>query len=630
MTTSPQTEKHNTWFSSLRWRLVLIFIASAVTPLVLSGSIIGWLGYTNQQQDSLRLQRQIAETIGSKVSAFMHQRENELVLLHEVSAIETLDPETQRDVLSNMLLHDQAYQELALLDATGQEQFRLSLSGVFVGDELRSRAGDEEFTFPMTSRETYYGPVYFDDTIREPLMTISVPLLDLRKGEVVCVLVAELRFKVIWDLLSELNLPSSESVYILDQTGKVIAHPNPSIVLSGTTIASPIEDGRTEGLSGQDVFLSRNILQFGDQVLAVVAERSAAEAMEVSTSSTGVTVGVIMITLVIVIFLVVGLTGQIIKPIQALAAAAQQVSQGYFRQRVQVSSRDEIYAMAEAFNRMSDQLEQMLADLNTEIESRKQAEQEVRDLNKELEERVTQRTAQLEAINQELGDFAYVVSHDLKAPLRAIRQLSDWLGTDYADAFDGRGQEMLDLLKQRSMRMHNLIDGILNYSRIGRTSEHPLPVDLNQLVDKVVDGLSPPEHIQVRVTCELPTLVREFTHLERIFQNLIDNAIRFMDKPAGEVTIGCSDEGEYWLFRVADNGPGIEEKYHEKVFQVFQTLAPRDEFESTGIGLALVKKIVERWGGRIWIESCNGEGCAVYFTINKGGVDEGEHAHSTG
>jgi len=232
-------------------------------------------------------------------------------------------------------------------------------------------------------------------------------------------------------------------------------------------------------------------------------------------------------------------------------------------------------------------------------------------------------TARLQEVNQELNDFAYVVSHDLKAPLRAVTQLAGWIAADYADALDEEGQEMMGLLIGRAKRMHNLIQGILEYSRIGRVKEREKEVDLNWLVQDTIEMLAPPENIQMTIKSALPTVMGEQTRLEQVFANLLGNAIKFMDKPVGYVIIDCADEGTHWLFSVADNGPGIEEKYYDKVFQMFQTLAPRDELESTGVGLALVKKIVESSGGSIWVESEVGKGSTFYFTFPKeGGKNE--------
>ncbi|MCD6560202.1 MAG: GHKL domain-containing protein [Deltaproteobacteria bacterium] len=257
--------------------------------------------------------------------------------------------------------------------------------------------------------------------------------------------------------------------------------------------------------------------------------------------------------------------------------------------------------------------------LKQEIENRKKAEGEIKKLNEELEKRVMERTAELEATNIELKDFAYVVSHDLKAPLRAVSQLSGWLGEDYGDVIDEDGQKLISLLTGRVKRMHNLIDGILQYSRIGRIKEEKRAVDLNMLVQEVRDLIDIPENIRVIIENDLPTITCEQTRIKQVFENLLDNAIKFMDKPVGEIRIGCSDKGTFWEFTVADNGPGIDEKYYKKIFQIFQTLSTRDQIESTGIGLSLVKKIIENSGGKLWIKSKISEGTTFFFTLPKNG-----------
>ena len=239
---------------------------------------------------------------------------------------------------------------------------------------------------------------------------------------------------------------------------------------------------------------------------------------------------------------------------------------------------------------------------------------------KRAEERQAQLLQEVKSVNKELKDFAYIVSHDLKAPLRGIKTLTDWLATDYADKLDENGKEQLNLLLNRVQRMHNLIDGVLKYSRVGRVKEEKVKVDLNGLVSEVIDMVAPPENIEITVENKLPVVECEQIRIMQVFQNLLSNAVKYMDKPKGQVRIGCVEEDSFWNFSISDNGPGIEEKYFEKIFQMFQTLTPRDEFESTGIGLTVVKKIIEMYGGRILVESEVGNGTTFFFTLPKGNL----------
>ena len=246
----------------------------------------------------------------------------------------------------------------------------------------------------------------------------------------------------------------------------------------------------------------------------------------------------------------------------------------------------------------------------------------VRDISvrKQAEARQAQLLQELEAANEELKNFAYVVSHDLKAPLRGIGSLADWLVSDYAGKLDAQGQEFLTLMKNRVIRMDALIDGVLEYSRVGRIKENRTAVDLNGLVDQVIQMLAPPPGITVVVDGPLPVVIVERTRVQQLFQNLIGNAIKHLDKPQGEVRVACADAGERWTFSVTDNGPGIEARHHERIFQLFQTLTPRDRKESTGVGLALVKKIVGMYGGQVWVESQPGQGSTFFFTLPKAGT----------
>ena len=221
----------------------------------------------------------------------------------------------------------------------------------------------------------------------------------------------------------------------------------------------------------------------------------------------------------------------------------------------------------------------------------------------------------LDFANRELKDFAYIVSHDLKAPLRAIGSLTNWLWEDYADKLGDEGKEQLDLLTGRVKRMNGLIDGILSYSRAGKINEEKSEVDLNDTLREVLETIAPPENITVSISDELPRINCEKTRIFQVFQNLVSNGVKYMDKPGGEIKIGYNRDEMNMVFSVSDNGPGIEEKFFEKIFTIFQTLNARDDVEGTGVGLSLVKKIVEMYDGKVWIESEHGKGSTFYFSL---------------
>ena len=317
-------------------------------------------------------------------------------------------------------------------------------------------------------------------------------------------------------------------------------------------------------------------------------------------------------------------------PILSLAEVAKVVSeQKDYSARAPKQSDDEVGLFIDAFNDMLEQIQLRdfeLVEAKEQLEVRvEQRTAELTNANEQLTEEVAERKKaeerkaelliELEKINKELKDFAYIVSHDLKAPLRGIMTLANWISTDYADKLDEDGKEQVSLLVSRVDRMHNLIDGILQYSRVGRVQEEKVQVNLQELVPDIIDMIAPPENIAINIENELPIVTSEKTRITQVFQNLLSNAIKYMDKPQGQITVSCAEEIGLWKFSVADNGPGIEEKHFEKIFQMFQTLSPKDEFESTGVGLTVVQKIVEMYGGRIWVESKLGEGSAFHFTL---------------
>ena len=222
-----------------------------------------------------------------------------------------------------------------------------------------------------------------------------------------------------------------------------------------------------------------------------------------------------------------------------------------------------------------------------------------------------------EAMIKELESFAYIISHDLKTPLRGIASLADWLVTDYKDKLDDTGKEYLDLLKGRVVRLEALIDGVLEYSRAGRTDVEITKVEFEVLVKEAIELVAPKPNVKIHVDTQLPILQASKVAMMQVFTNLIGNAIMHNDKENIEINIGSIEKESEWWFYIKDNGPGIEEEFQEKVFKIFQTLKTKDEMNSTGIGLAVVKKIIDNSGGRIWIESKAGEGCTFFFALKK-------------
>lgn len=221
----------------------------------------------------------------------------------------------------------------------------------------------------------------------------------------------------------------------------------------------------------------------------------------------------------------------------------------------------------------------------------------------------------LEKQNQALNEYAHVVSHDLKAPLRSIDTLINWFKEDNADLLSEDNKKSLDLILSSVEKMDSLIKGILNYSTIDNEEINDQIIDLNYSIDEIIRTIPIPKHIELTLKNEMPKVFGNDFRFKQLFQNLIQNAIKYNDKQKGFVEIGCIEKEKEFEFYVKDNGIGIKERYQAKIFVLFSKLENTDQ--SSGIGLSIVKKIIDLYGGKIWLTSKVGTGTTFYFTLPK-------------
>jgi signal transduction histidine kinase len=245
-------------------------------------------------------------------------------------------------------------------------------------------------------------------------------------------------------------------------------------------------------------------------------------------------------------------------------------------------------------------------EVTVQVLARQQAEQRAEEL--------ARLSRELERSNRELDQFAYVASHDLKAPLRGIANLTEWIEEDLGDLVTGESRQHMQLLRGRVHRMEALIDGILAYSRAGRIQDKPQRVAVDALLTESIELLAPPSGTEIVVGAGMPTIETERVPLQQVFMNLIGNAIKYNRRPGARVEVAVEQQEHHYRFSVSDNGPGIAPQFRDRIWQIFQTLAPRDKVEGTGIGLSVVRKIVEARGGQTWLESDVGKGTTFYFT----------------
>jgi signal transduction histidine kinase len=370
-------------FNSLRNRLSLFFISLAIIPVITVSVILAQRSFTTLEKQALDSQRQTADGLGTEIDTFVREREDELRLVSDVNALATLDTRDQRVVLNNLLAHQQLYLELALLDSQGQEQIRLSRLQVFGQNDLVSRAPNPEFVEAMQGND-YFSPIYLGEAEREPLITIALPVFAPFSEDVRYVLVADFRFRTVWDLIAARNLGSEDDLYVLNAAGQVIAHRDPAVVFAGTTMHLPAKDGRAEGLSGQDVIFARDTVQFGNEQLTVVAEESVSKALALAYNVLYVAGVVTAGALVIAVILVFLTVRRVVRPIERLSRVAREIQGGNLALRAEVTTQDEIGELAQSFNGMTARLNEFIETLEDRVTARTRDLQLAADVSKQI------------------------------------------------------------------------------------------------------------------------------------------------------------------------------------------------------------------------------------------------------
>lgn len=300
--------------------------------------------------------------------------------------------------------------------------------------------------------------------------------------------------------------------------------------------------------------------------------------------SLGLTLFSITIALILSFYIIRIITGRISRMVNL----ADEISKGNFK-TIGDNKNDELKKLSESLNKMSQTLDKNFKELTKK--------------------------------NKELDQFAYVVSHDLKAPLRGIANITQWMEEDLEKEITPEVKKNLDLIKGRTIRLENMINGLLEYARIGKIKKGFEKVDIGNMLKELVELLVPSTFF-VNIEAGMPVLITEKLHIEQVFSNLISNAVKYNNKTTGNISIRSDELDNYYKFTITDNGPGIQSEYYDKIFMIFQTLQERDAFESTGVGLAIVKKIIEDQKATISVESELGKGTTFKFTWPKNPVTE--------
>ncbi len=392
---------------SLRLQLTLSMVLLAVLPLLAIGHSTATRTLDIERQQAIILQQEIAQRVATQVETYIFARENDMRLLIDVQGLPDLEIAQQKALLRSLSNSQDVYSELILMDSEGQTIVFESPTRLSVEGEARSYAFNSIFSIPRGTGQTYYSPVQISAESGEPFMTIAIPFYDLQTGDFDGVLAANFRFQPMWTLMADIRNDIAGFVYVVDDTNRVVAHPNRSVVLQGTTTALPDGDGFVIGLGGEEVVQAKEFIALGygaglqPQGLYIVAEVPESVALALASSTVASAANLIIITAVIAGLVGLGLALRITRPIGNLAATAKAISSGDLSRQVTVDRKDEIGTLASAFNSMTAQLRTLITGLEQRVAARTQ------DLN--LAAEIGQQVSQLRDLDELLPQAVQLV-----------------------------------------------------------------------------------------------------------------------------------------------------------------------------------------------------------------------------
>ena len=626
---------------SIRSKLTIIFLAIASIPLLL----VSALTYTNfkssleanrfaQLKDlsvfrADRIQDYFADLKANMEIAqgFYNIKQNHPIMIRLAGHPKTLEFITAQKMLSGQLREMQSVSnmtDIMLADPRGLIVYS-NRPDHYLKD--LSRGNDaERSAFTHGKAGVYFSDIYFDSAEDKRFeMLIAAPSNDF-SGAFIGTIVFEVDMTPVYKLIQDnTGLGSTGEVLIGKKTGNRVEFLNPlrhepkATLVRKATIGDassyPIQQA-VQGKSGSGISIDYR----GKKVIAawqyipsmdwgLVAKIDAKEAFADVTNLRNLALMILAIVIALSAVMAFSMAQSISGPIKRLSEGAAEIGSGNLDLKLGTDQKDEIGRLSRSFDKMTHDLKSITAsrdDLNKEIDERKKAETAL-----------IKATEELARSNKDLEQFAYVASHDLQEPLRAVAGFMGLLKKQYVNKLDEAAKEYIDFAVEGAERMQRLIDDLLSYSRVGTRGKKFTMFPMKEAFDNAIKNLKIAigEANAVVTGGDMPEVYGDASQMTQLLQNLIGNAIKFHGPKRPEITVTAARKDGQWEICVADNGIGIEPQYFERIFLIFQRLHGRSQYKGTGIGLAVCKRIVERHGGAIWVESKPDEGAKFYFTI---------------
>ncbi len=590
----------------LTTKLTLLFVLLTTLPL----SLLGYLAFTNGQrtihQNTVNLLVSINNLKKANFIDWIENKKDRLSLFAKRPLIVDFSR-----ILTSYGNENTAEWEIASRKVI-DEHFKVSIEGgggffelmiLRPGDGLIVTSTDERHKFKYREDQaffrngkerTYVQNAYYSLSLEQALVTVSTPIRD-EKGNLIAVLAGNLNLDEITQIMMQgSGLTRTKETYLVNKFNFMITE---SRLEPGSLMRRAIYTEGTKnalsGKSGVDQYKNyRGVQVFGayswlpDYELAILTEIDAAEALAPVLEFRNRMVIILVIVILLVALIGIMVSRTITGPVRKLITGIEEFGRGVLDKRIDVPSADEIGQLADTFNRMAGE--------------RKRIEEELQKINKELE------------------GFSYSVSHDLRAPLRAVSGFSNVILEDYGDRLDNEGKRYLNLIVKNIAKMGNLIDDLLKFSRMGRTDMTFATVDMKQVAMSANNEMKliyEGREIEMSLN-SLHNIRGDSKLLHQVFSNLISNAMKYTEREkVGKIEIGSNIGKDHVTYYVKDNGVGFDMKYVHKLFGVFQRLHSEKDFEGTGVGLALVQKIIHRHGGNVWAEGKVNEGATFFFSL---------------
>ena len=612
--------RNSPFLSRLRVRLVLLVLL-AVFPAL--GVVIYTAieqrreGLNNARVEVLRLVRMAAQNHDQSIESARQL----LTTLSELEIVHQRNAERCQTLFANLLRLHRIYANLGLMSPDGKV-----LAAAEPLADLTASGEPEFFRRAVAARQFQVGEYSVFRATRKATVNVGYPIFNAN-GDLQFVLFASLDLNWLYTMLGDADLPPGSSLTVTDRNRMtLLRYPDPEGKYVGELLRTPRRPGprpaeRTSTSRGRDgvlrlyAFAKLGHMEEEPAGIAVGVPIAEAHAMANATLRRNL-MALGVATLLALAAAWLGGDFFILRRLRRLVATTQRLSHGDLSARTGVAQGEgELHQLARAFDEMAESLQQRVVE-------RERAEANLRALNEDLEYRVGLRTLELKRSNEDLEQFAYVASHDLQEPLRMVTNYLQLLQNRYRSQLDPKAQDFIQIAVDGAVRMHQLIGDLLTYSRVGTAGKPFAPTNVSEVLKNALLNLKIAiEESGAKIKSEsLPTVKADPVQLTQLLQNLIGNAIKFRSDKPPEIHVAArrlrkEDGAPGWEFSIRDNGIGIPAKDFDRIFLIFQRLHTREKYPGTGIGLALCKKIVERHGGRIWVESEPGQGTTFYFTL---------------